>query len=1823
MKTQEQFYKIFFIVNFPLKYKNILPFFSISSDEEFCEVKMKQTHSKESEEKNIVTYFCSSQTPSLLRNEVDLNIKMEFNSNSYESENIKINCSEFLYDVNFHSSSLNGNKQPFNMYKFSDYEMFEIFKHNINDNGQEYNEYLPFLQDNSIKIVISKKNVIDFMFFISILKTCYRYEKSNSLYKQFDLNKKIINYEKIDKIKNIFSFLFLNVIIKLLNKKKQEIKFKNENFEQFVFFYLRNIEYDKYLNILIHNENLSKNLIIKIIYKYNKYLGNLNYDDINKLLENENEDSNIEKIINLSNGFGTLIKVLKNNFEKISNIFHDKQIHLNESTFIYKVNNLDNIEEIYQNYNFLKNNLNINFSASIWENFINEFRKKNNLNSLQQMKKIFFNNDKYLNLIEKSIETIKINQIESMTNKEVLNIIYYNINGYNDKKLIEFFRHLKLSENFNDEVYNLFEKIKIKFFEYLNEIFKILLSKVKNIRELHIILKLFKNIEFLKSIFQCLEQILRKEKLNLNEKNLDYFYSIVKNIFLIKDFYNNFFKNLYTIFESTEIIKIFSFILKKEINETSELRKFILIFLEEDCTKVKSNDLIEILTNLDNKTVYYLLEKCNKVISINEFYNDTESDNLLFLILIQNSNIFYDKKFKNTFYIKNTINCLNNIKQIIESLNFTYKDSIKLLDLEKKNKILDRLNLLYYNDKNINIKNMWSKIYQNIFLCVNFKDRLTNIINFFQNFFQNSKKDEILFYENLNSELNNKEIRNFLKIINDNSKRVEDDFNISKEFLYLSISKFFINIYDDEKAKYLYNKKEYDLLKIAKEEYEKNLRNLIMDYKQTKTNFIKILLKGISTQNEIKEEINFSKEYLKMKDYNTEILVENLNNILKKEDLKDKIISSIYLIENYKVNKTNLHKKLLNNKNSLMNEEISLDDLKKVIQNTENLKIEIFSDFKASSILKNMYINHDVVPFILEKNEDQINAVKEFLEEDENMFIRMSDISDLLKCLEFCQNLKNMNSKNDEKLLENFYLLIKQNEKFNKIDIYFKNISIKYSDFYDFFTNHLNQNENNKKIVKEIYNKCIFKIIEKDNNYTVQVYYYYKKKETEKSFEDIIELKDKILLRQRDNEDQEYEQICNKFINHVNNISKILNLNNNISSKGYPKELNILLEINKGDAAATFLDKSSLQNLKLSNYQMNKKQKIEDLIEYLKNEEKTQKFIQNETYKNKEFCRFIFGRQFNLINQSVKNKNENDIYYIKKYLTQDKDIKVKEQLKYDNSKKNNELNNMYETANIFIQNTIGKDGLNIIFESSRIKKNGFNGIYLLNSENKDNIEIDTIKLYKFLTNNFPVAQTTLLCNSKTSKEEINCFLNRALLCNLNILFVIMKCENLEIEIGHDLISIINEIYNYKKKNIVSCLFFIYNDKTSSLIKNIEENFDNKIFEPNNLKKEDLTLKDNNYITIYRSKVSGYGKSTQIKMDYKIKNYNASGFEYIYFPLGGDTNRNEIMVRLKNLPKKVYLHIDLLETNQMELIRDFLFSFLVNKCYIINDDIFYYGKDVVIRVEIPNSFTNYYFKYPILKFFNQIEYTDNNIPPFIITKEITSNIQIICNYLKIKNEINQKDLFIPGISHNNNLKTKLNAQILNENECRNLLNETFSKEKNKLINYYQKISFINIVANQLIYFSNNYYLSADELIFKSNENNVKRPELLTIRELYLKNIILLTQHFTQSFFENLIEGQIKAYKQQNSEYNEDLERDNAIKNLGEIDEYINFEKIKPSLVFINDDGGAISIITTENEGSQEYKNLETLFNSQNIGQTIKLVNYRLISSKEILSEIKKF
>lgn len=66
------------------------------------------------------------------------------------------------------------------------------------------------------------------------------------------------------------------------------------------------------------------------------------------------------------------------------------------------------------------------------------------------------------------------------------------------------------------------------------------------------------------------------------------------------------------------------------------------------------------------------------------------------------------------------------------------------------------------------------------------------------------------------------------------------------------------------------------------------------------------------------------------------------------------------------------------------------------------------------------------------------------------------------------------------------------------------------------------------------------------------------------------------------------------------------------------------------------------------------------------------------------------------------------------------------------------------------------------------------------------------------------------------------------------------------------------------------------------------------------------------------------------------------FKYIYFRLGGEVKRLIIRRRLTDFQidsnHKYGLHLDLSDTNQIELFEDFLFSFLLLKEYIQNEDI---------------------------------------------------------------------------------------------------------------------------------------------------------------------------------------------------------------------------------------------------------------------------------------------
>ena len=117
------------------------------------------------------------------------------------------------------------------------------------------------------------------------------------------------------------------------------------------------------------------------------------------------------------------------------------------------------------------------------------------------------------------------------------------------------------------------------------------------------------------------------------------------------------------------------------------------------------------------------------------------------------------------------------------------------------------------------------------------------------------------------------------------------------------------------------------------------------------------------------------------------------------------------------------------------------------------------------------------------------------------------------------------------------------------------------------------------------------------------------------------------------------------------------------------------------------------------------------------------------------------------------------------------------------------------------------------------------------------------------------------------------------------------------------------------------------------------------------------------ISIIYSAASGLGKSFQIKSEIQKANK-----QYEHFPVGGVFCRENIIKRLHKInfkPGKTVIHLDLYETKDNNLMKDFLFSFLILRSYFDNNLIFYLDSSIEIKIELPCGFIDYFKKFPLL------------------------------------------------------------------------------------------------------------------------------------------------------------------------------------------------------------------------------------------------------------------
>ena len=693
-----------------------------------------------------------------------------------------------------------------------------------------------------------------------------------------------------------------------------------------------------------------------------------------------------------------------------------------------------------------------------------------------------------------------------------------------------------------------------------------------------------------------------------------------------------------------------------------------------------------------------------------------------------------------------------------------------------------------------------------------------------------------------------------------------------------------------------------------------------------------------------------------------------------------------------------------------------------------------------------------------------------------------------------------------------------------------------------------------------------------------------------------------------DNEEAKQEKINNqKFIDMITQIHIIYNQLRKISISGYPDIIKIKIDIKDYNSSFYWGEETSSKT-------------AEKIISSLKEELSELKKKQKKAYEERPLIRFLYGRQFNLIKSMDKKK----LFPFLMFLTGNLMTKHIQECKFINS-----IDGLIDGCQNYLKEILKKNNIDLdsIYKNSLINKDyTYKGLYLHYIDKRENLEKDLFLVYRYLTKYMPISQNILLCTKDTTSEELTAFLYRAILCEFNACFIIGGIESLEFDKKAKILELLNSLLS-KHEKMESCLIILYTNNNSDIYKSINLLKYGQNLQINTRDYSQIKIdKRESNVDIITSDKSGSGKSTKIKTD-----IIDAGKTYIYFPFGGVINRKDIFTRLQKLdlsnPEKCTIHLDLSDTDQIDLMTEFLFSLLITKIYGHDEDLFYFPKEIEIKIEIPNGFVNLINKFPILTLFDKTASLIRDLPPLIVDKDITSNVQIVANFLKLLKEekMDKVDLYFEGITpiYFSGYNTLREVKSLSQKECQDLIFGEIKKHID-LPNYYQISAFIDVLATQFKDFNRNYFVTASLLSRYGN-----------LRTFIIESYIRLTKHFTKGAFAGLEETKEEITLEQN---NEEKEVENGIKKLSEVKtNLISFDKFNYSLIFFHEGvGQGFSIISNlpsvrnvakdkDNfPNKTDYDKLYNLFNSQrDIAKQERedLVDYKQFNQEQFLNELK--
>ena len=1688
--------------------------------------------------------------------------------------------------------------------------------------------------------------------------------------------------------------LTITSILNILDKKISKLFMDEKNKEQIYFNYftislyikfkfnkdqfnkmlkLGDIQKYLYKTLFINEEFfkgliLSKEVIIGIINQFNNpndKSNSLNFDQLSSILK-------------YSNDVLVLLQIIKEKMELFCKYDQKKDSKI-DIELLALPKKEDDIEAIFNLINEIitiekrENKFFVKFSSTLIEKYIKLFNNADlgKLFSLRKIIQINNLNDSKININQIIYQSgIYLSNKKIINNIEILNFIekdnYYNDKTYQINKHIsvDILTGINISL-INDDFLKQWKKLKMfTIFEYQEkEFITKVCSLVKDIQYFNILFKLLnknKNEDDVKKEYDTtLISIMQSTFVNLMKKdcstenfpNLDISNDVIDLIYYT-DIYNanseDFNKYIQDRLSPDLVNNIYISLSENYKDLSKKLINIIINYYIEKPLIGKNLILVDIIIKSEKLRKDLLSNMKKYVIKENDIYQIEDTINFQILSGLIKGKIFkiYKDNPMQPVYISESNKKMKDIKKKIKDFYIKYLDiynfikNEKLLDNFINEKLLDnfikRLEIIFNGEKfnfsllKQNIKDCTSKIKLAI-------DNLEDIYNNYCFFYKKKYKDKITEIHEIIKDLKNTILPLYVSKYGDKYIGIKNEYeNVESTRINLFKSIFFRALFKKNKTIIADEDECFEKTKLIIQNLKKIFdQGIISSLKEllgidTNKKILETCLKSFKGNNikeELKNELDLLDKTLDInKKYDKNAIIDKLLILYEKEEFLNIIKSIKKFIEVTGAQKCSFYEKLEKiisfiKKNDIKNIKSSIDNLK----NENNINLNEDKNKSYLIILKKLGEQPEAIKCLLDTEIENCRDLQELNFENDHEFLTSNDILDFGKCIDFMKKIGTKDAiKNmiDYDLIIKFRGLVEDNNKKNQIELLFNNYINNYGEIKELMNSGLDASKLMRKKIMLILDNSIINITNNKEKLFTGHYYEENIKDDNKLIASDIIMKNLLELRDRSQlsktmtgDEKEKEMIKQNqiFIKIVSKIKNIYEIIQKINKKGYPKEITVKIEINGGKPKFTFENEKDYEVL------------ITELKQLLNQIEEAQ----INAYKNKPLIRYIFGRHFNLIYNAIKNENNNsDIFPLLQYITNNSTPKNVEN--FNSIDTGDFLEDLMTNCENYLNEVLKINDLSLekIYKESLIKKEigyvEFKGLYIYRCLE---LEKELFQIYKQLTSNIPIAQNILLCNKNTSNEEITSFLYRAVFCKSNACFIIGGIELLKSHQKVSLLEILKSIYVDYHKRMDSCLIILYTNNSTDIFRSLETIRYIKILSlgENEIKNQKYEGNDVEIITSHRA---GEGKS------YKIYNdINANNF-YKYFPFGGVIEQTKIIERLKGLKLDDHseIHLDLYDTDQIQLMTEFLFSLLITKLFKYNDNIFYLSKKVKIKIEISNSFIDFFYKFPILTLFSRKELSKTQMHPLFIDNEINSNVQVVANYLKAlkENRIDKEDLFFPSItpefdsSKMKEMTKKYNykcqeAQVIKDG-CNILILEAM-KNYIKLTNptFYQIKAFINILGVQLKYFSKNKFLSAFNILSLNNK------DLNSIRSCIIKNFINITKYFTQGAFDGLLKNQIVTHEILFSQYDEEKDIKNAIDYLAQNNNGIfSFEKIDSSLIFFHEgEKDDFSIITNKDQNDPEYKSLLKLYNYYKKKEdNNNLPNYKKYTQKEFLKELKE-